>query len=69
MKNNDNELGINEVRAFIFEIIDSMSEEETRQLLKDLKAQQIKERRKYSRKDFFRIIDCTVEDRHYRDLK
>lgn len=68
MENNNDELGINEVRAFIFEIIDSMPEEETRQLLKDLKAQQIKERRKYSRKDFFRIIDYTVEDRHYRDF-
>ena len=36
MENNNNELGRNEVRAFIFEIINSMSDEEMRQLLKDL---------------------------------
>ena len=69
MENNDKRLNIKEVRAFIFGLIDSMSEEEMRQLLKDLEARENKERRKYSRKDFFRIIDCTVEDRHYRDLK
>ncbi len=45
-----------------------MSDEEMRQLLKDLEARQNKERRKYSRKDFFRIIDYTVEDRYYRDF-
>ena len=68
MENNNNELGIKEVRAFIFEKIDSMSEDEMRQLLKDLEARENKDRRKYSRKDFFRIIDYTVEDRYYRDF-
>jgi len=68
MENNNKEPGINEVRAFIFGIIDSMSEEEMRQLLKYLETREIKDRRKYSRKDFFRIIDYTVEDRYYRDF-
>ena len=68
MENNDKEPGINEVRAFIFEKIDSMAEDEMRQLLKDLEARENKDRRKYSRKDFFRIIDYTVEDRYYRDF-
>jgi hypothetical protein len=58
----------NEVRDFIFETIESMSDEEMRQLLKDLKSGRKKEQRKYSRKDFFRIIDYTVEGRHYRDF-
>ena len=64
----NNELGGNEVRAFIFEIINSMSDEEMRQLLKELKERQNKEQRKYSRKDFLTIIDYTVEGRHYRDF-
>jgi hypothetical protein len=58
----------NEVRDFIFETIDSMSDEEMWQLLKDLEAREHKEQRKYSRKDFFNIIDYTVEGRHYRDF-
>lgn len=59
MKNNDNELGRNEVRAFIFEIIDGMSYTEMRQLLKDLeKWQKSKnEKRKYPRKST--LIDIT----------
>lgn len=36
MENNVNELSRNEVRAFIFEIIDNMSDKEVRQLLKNL---------------------------------
>ena len=52
MENNNNELGKNEVRAFIFEIIDDMSDTEMRQLLKDLeKWQKSKnEKRKYPRR-------------------
>jgi hypothetical protein len=68
MENNDGELGRNEVRAFLFGIINDMSDEEMRQLLKDLEARQNKERRAYDRENFFRIIDYTVEDRYYRDF-
>jgi len=64
----NNELGRNEVRAFLFGLIDDMSDEEMRQLLKELEARRNKEQRKYSRKDFLTIIDYTVEDRHYRDF-
>ena len=64
----NNELGINEVRAFIFEIINMLSEQKVRQLLKDLEEGQRIERRKYDRKDFLRIIDYTVGDRYYRDF-
>ena len=68
-KNMENDkLGRNEVRSFIFEIINSMSDEEMRQLLKEMEARQNKEQRKYSRKDFLTIIDYTVEGRHYRDF-
>jgi len=45
-----------------------MSDEEMRQLLKDLEERQNKERRHYDRKDFFRIIDYNMEDRYYRDF-
>ena len=64
----DNDLGINEVRAFIYEIINKMSEKEMRQLLKDLEESPKIERRKYGRKDFLRIIDYTVGDHYYRDF-
>ncbi len=64
----NNELDGNEVRTLIFEIVNSMSDEETRQLLKELKERQNKEQREYSRKDFLTIIDYTVEGRHYRDF-
>jgi len=59
MENNDKELSINEVRAFIFEIVNMMSDEEMRQLLKDLeKCQKSKnEKRKYPRRST--LIDIT----------
>ena len=54
-----NELGKNEVRAFIFEIINEMSDMEMRQLLNDLeKWQKSKnEKRKYPRRSM--LIDIT----------
>jgi Tfp pilus assembly protein PilZ len=68
MENNDQEPDINEVRAFLFGIIDSMSENEMRQLLKDLEARETKQRRHYDREDFLTIIDYTVGDRYYKDF-
>jgi len=68
MEKTDNELSINEVRSFIFGIIDTIPEDEMRQLLKYLEERKITDRRKYSRKEFFRIIDYTVEGRYYRDF-
>jgi len=68
-KNMENDkLDRNEVRAFIFGIINDMSESEMRQLLKGLEARQNKEQRKYSRKDFLTITDYNVGDRYYRDF-
>ena len=64
----NDKLDRNEVRAFIFGIIDSMSDEEMRQLLKDLEERQNKERRENNRKDFLTIIDYNVGDRYYRDF-
>ena len=45
-----------------------MSDEEMRQLLKELEERQNKEQRKYSRKDFLTIIDYNVGNRYYRDF-
>jgi len=52
MESNDNKIGRNEVRAFIFEIIDDMSETEMRQLLKDLESwrKSKNEKRRYPRR-------------------
>ena len=61
-------LARNKVRDLIFEEINSMSDEEMLQLFKKLKTLQHKDQRKYSRKDFFRIIDYNVEGRYYRDF-
>mgnify|MGYP001826456312 FL=1 len=68
MGNKDTELGKNEVRAFLFEIIDRMSESEMRQLLNKLEERQHKERRSYRRKDFSTMVDYNVADRYYRDF-
>jgi Tfp pilus assembly protein PilZ len=59
MENNVNKLGRNEVRAFIFEIIDDMSDTEMRQLLKDLEKwhKSKNEKRKYPRRST--LIDIT----------
>ena len=64
----NDKLGRNEARAFIFEIINSMSDEEIRQHLKELEERQNKEQRKYSRKDFLTITDYNGGDRYYRDF-
>ena len=65
MESNDNELGRNEVRAFIFEIIDDMSEMEMRQLLKDLEGWQKSknEKRKYPRKSTLMEITYSSDQR------
>jgi Tfp pilus assembly protein PilZ len=68
MEKNDNELSRNEVRAFLFGLIDDMSDAKMRQLLKELEERQNKEQRKYDRKDFLTIIDYNVGDRNYRDF-
>jgi Tfp pilus assembly protein PilZ len=65
MKNNDNELGRNEVRAFIFEIIDGMSDTEMRQFLKDLEGWQKSkdEKRKYPRRSTLMDITYSSDQR------
>ncbi|HUV77185.1 MAG TPA: PilZ domain-containing protein [Desulfobacterales bacterium] len=68
MGNKDIELGKNEVRAFLFEIIDRMSESEMRQLLTELEERQNKERRSCRRKGFSTMVDYNVADRYYRDF-
>ena len=68
MENNDHNIGRNEVRAFLYEIINRMSEGEMRRLLKELEEGRIGERRQCDRKDFFRIIDYKVDDHYYRDF-
>ena len=65
MENNDNELGRNEVRAFIFEIIDDMSDTEMRQLLKDLEGwrKSKNEKRKYPRRSTLINITYSSDQR------
>ncbi|MGD9234544.1 MAG: PilZ domain-containing protein, partial [Desulfobacterales bacterium] len=65
MESNDNKIGRNEVRAFIFEIIDDMSEKEMRQLLKDLERWQKSkdEKRKYPRRSTLMEITYSSDQR------
>jgi Tfp pilus assembly protein PilZ len=64
----NNELGIKEVRAFVFEIINGMSKGELWQLLKELEERKNIDRRKHSRKDFFMTVDYIVENRYFQDF-
>lgn len=68
MKIMDNELDTSEIRSLIAEKIDGLSREKLQRLLNYLNDEQISEKRKYDRKDFFRIVDYTVGDRYYRDF-
>jgi Tfp pilus assembly protein PilZ len=68
MGNKDIEIGKNEVRAFLFEMLNRMSESEMRQLLNELEERQNKERRSCRRKDFSTMVDYNVADRYYRDF-
>ena len=52
----------------ILELIDSLPDEEMRQLMKELEKRQSSERRKYHRKDLFRVIDYNVGGQDYRDI-
>jgi Tfp pilus assembly protein PilZ len=65
MKNNDNELDRNEVRVFIFEIINDMSDTEMLQLLKDLEGWQKSkdEKRKYPRRSTLIDISYSSDQR------
>ena len=65
MESNGSEPGRNEVRAFIFEIIDDMSETEMRQLLKDLEGWQKSknEKRKYPRRSTSMEITFSSDQR------
>ncbi len=64
----NNELGRDEVRAYLFRLLNDMSDEELRQLLKELEERQNKKQRKYFRKGFLTAIDYNVGDRYYRDF-
>ena len=64
----ENNIGRDEVRAFLYEIINKISEGEMQELLKELEEGGIGEQRQCERKDFFRIIDYTLNDQCYRDF-
>ncbi len=64
----NNELSRNEVRAYLFRLLNDMSDEEMRQLLKELEERQNEKQRKYSRKGLLTLIDYNVGDRSYKDF-
>ena len=64
----DDKLSKDDIRALIYEIINTMSEEDMQLLLRDLEKGKIGERRQCERKDFLRVIDYKVGDNYYRDF-
>ena len=64
----NNELSRNEVRAFLFRLLNDISDEEMRQLLEELEERQNEKLREYSRKGFLAKIDYNVGDRYYKDF-
>lgn len=71
MPNDDNKMGIKEVRSRISEIISRMTEAESRKLLKGLeKWQQSRppDKRKHPRKDISIYTICETKDCNFRDF-
>ena len=64
----NNELGRNEIRALIFKEINRMSDVEMRQFYQEFQERQPSQPRKHDRKDFFMIVDYSVNDQYYRDF-
>jgi len=68
LKSTDNELGKDEVCALIFKKISRMSDVEIRQFYQEFQERQHGKPRRHDRKDFFMIVDYTVNDQYYRDF-
>ena len=68
LKTPDNELGRDEIRALIFKEINRMSDVEIRQYYQKFQEKQHGKSRKHDRKDFFMIVDYSVNDKYYRDF-
>jgi len=68
LKTTDNELGRDEIRALIFKKINRMSNVEIRQFYQEFQERQHGKSRKHDRKDFFTIVDYSVNDQYYRDF-
>ena len=64
----NNELGRDEIRALIFKEINRMSDVEMRQFYQEFQEKQSGKPRKHDRKDFFMIVDYSVNDQYYRDF-
>ena len=64
----NNELGRDEIRALIFKEINRMSDVEMRQFYQEFQERQHSKPRKHDRKDFFMIVDYSVNDQYYRDF-
>ena len=64
----NNELGRDEIRALIFKEINRMSDVEMRQFYQEFQERQPSQPRKHDRKDFFMIVDYSVNDQYYRDF-
>jgi hypothetical protein len=68
LKTTDHELDRNEIRSLIFKEINCMSDVEIRQFYQEFQEKQRGEPRKHDRKDFFMIVDYSVNDQYHRDF-
>jgi len=68
IKTTDNELGRDEICALILKKISRMSNVEIRQFYQEFQEKQNGKPRRHDRKDFFMVVDYSVNEQYYRDF-
>jgi len=68
LKTTNNELGRDEICASIIKNINRMSDVEILKFYEEFQERQHGKPRRHDRKDFFMIVDYTVNDQYYRDF-
>jgi len=68
IKTTDNELGRDEICDLILKKISRMSDVEIRQFYQEFQEKQDGKPRRHDRKDFFMVVDYSVNEQYYRDF-
>ena len=68
LKATENELGRDEISALISKEISRMSDVEIRQFYQEFQEKQDGKSRRHDRKDFFMVVDYSVNEQYYRDF-
>ena len=68
LKATNNELGRDEICALIFKTINRMPDMEIQRFYQEFQEREHGKSRRHDRKDFFMIVDYSVNDQYYRDF-